>query len=344
VWSVLGPNKVKYYQDLLVAETDRIPELGNTSYSGCFHDGNKMLSVIRKMHIEVLNAKGANDQIISELVPLVEQMLDAAEARPSADRLRELSNRALDRAMAMSTTDQSVFPRSLRTQPAPASPPVTPPKLPLRSRRRSEGLRIDGVHLPDTPLSSEHTPNHIRSSYTSSSPISAHRNKHISIETVMSDHRSIPMGDENRGTLYGGTRELGSNTASPILPSSNNPRFHSPPSSGDWGGPSQPYAHTSNGGFHGTDERPISGHQGPTIEYPASIQRNSSHRTNRRSIHSNIKHSNPPYASISQIDTWINKKKAHTATARPIPEGDLDALDNRDQVKVVAQITKTILT
>jgi hypothetical protein len=287
------------------------------------------------MHIEVLNAKGANDQIISELVPLVEQMLDVPEARPTALRLRDLCNRALERAWAMSATDQLVFPPSLRVHSDPASPPVTPPKLPLRSRRPSEGLRIDGVHLPDSPLSPEYPSDNNRSSYTPRSPVSIDHDKHISIETVMSDNRSISYENGSRGAAHGGARASVSPTTSPTSTSS---RYHRPPSSGDWNG--QPYTQTSNGIAHMSNEWSISGQQSPTNQDPEGVHKNPSQRTNRESVHSRRTKSIRPYVNIHQVDTWIEKKKAKNVPAppRPIPEGDLDALDGRDQVSKNAQL------
>jgi hypothetical protein len=281
------------------------------------------------MHTEVLNAKGANDQIISDLVLLIEQMLDVAEARPSADRLRELCNRALERAIAMSTSDQSVFPPSLRITSDPASPPVTPPKVPLKSRRRSEGLRIDGVPFPDSPLSSGSTMDHNnnRSSYMPESPVRSNHENHISIDTVMSKNPSLSYEDESRGAVHGGASR-----SSAVPPSSNSAPYHYSSSSGDWVSPSQPYVPANNGFIPRTTERPISGYQSPVNEDQVGVERNASRRTNRESIQSHRKQSNRPFARISQVDAWIEKKKANTLTARPVLEDDIDALKDRDQV------------
>jgi hypothetical protein len=339
VWSVLGANKVNDYQSLLVAETDRIPELGDTAYSGCFHDGNKMLPMIRTMHTEVLNAKGANDQIISDLVLLIEQMLDVAEARPSADRLRELCNRALERAIAMSTSDQSVFPPSLRITSDPASPPVTPPKVPLKSRRRSEGLRIDGVPFPDSPLSSGSTMDHNnRNSYMRASPVRSDHDKHLSIDTVMSKNPSLSFEDESRVAVHGGASR-----SSAVSPSSNSAPYHYPTYSGDWGSPPQPYVPASNGFIPRSTD---SGYQSLVNVDPVGVQENASRRTNRELIQSHKKQSNRPFASVSQVDAWIEKKKARAVPVppRPIPEGSLDALDGRDQVSNNFKLQRTLLT
>jgi hypothetical protein len=301
-----------------------------------------MLPVVRAMHIEVLNAKGVNDQIISELVPLVEQMLDVAEARPSAERLRKLCNHALERAMAMSATDQSVFPPSLRIRSDPASPPITPPKLPLRLRRPSEGLRIDGVHLPDSPLSVEYTEGNDkinRSNYMPASPVRSDHDKHLSIDTVMSGNPSIPFEDDSRGVVHGGVPSL--NAASP---SSSFPRHHLPPSPGGWSNLPQPYVSASNGVSPRSNQRPISGHQSPVNEDPLGVHRNASRKTNRDSMQSNRKQSTRLFASISQVDAWIEKKKANIPTAPPVLEDNIDALKDRDQVCSMIHTPGILLT
>jgi hypothetical protein len=293
------------------------------------------------MHIEVLNAKGANDQIISELVPLVEQMLDVPEARPSALRLRELCNRALERAKAMSATDQSVFPPALWIHSDPTSPPVTPPTLPLRLRRPSEGLRIDGVHLLDSPLSPGYSSDNNRSSYLPASTVRTNHEKHISIETVMSDKPSISFEDGSRGAAHGGERAILSNTASP---SSSSGRRYRPSSSGDWGNPSQKCVPASNAVPPRSDARHILGYQSPINGDPSNVHGNASRRTDKESMQSNRKPSSRPYASISQVDAWIEKKKANTPTAQPVPENDIDALKDRDQVSSSVDTPGMLLT
>jgi hypothetical protein len=47
---------------------------------------------------------------------------------------------------------------------------------------------------------------------------------------------------------------------------------------------------------------------------------------------------------ISQVDAWIEKKKANTLTARPVLEDDIDALKDRDQVSSNVYVACMLLT
>lgn len=78
----------EYHQSLANA-TDEIPELRGTSYSGCFHNGLKVLPVVKAMHREVSKALGGGDHAISEIISITEDMLGTAEERPSVAEVRK---------------------------------------------------------------------------------------------------------------------------------------------------------------------------------------------------------------------------------------------------------------
>jgi serine/threonine protein kinase len=163
VWSVLGPDELKNYQDSLKITTAQIPEMRDSAYVGCFHDGEKLLEEVHSIHNQVIGACGRSDYIIYELVPIIVDMLEVdPRDRPSAMKTQKKCHQALDRATRMSATEENSFPPAFRNMDAKLQTPqeVYHPSF-------EHGLGIDGAtKAPATE--GRHDPN-IDSSYAESS-------------------------------------------------------------------------------------------------------------------------------------------------------------------------------
>jgi serine/threonine protein kinase len=98
VWSVLGVNGVRQYQQRRKSATDSMPLLKRTAYSGCFHDGENTSHAVHMMHTEVQNVKSSFDRITSDIIRIVDGMLEADfKTRPTA-QIRQSRQKALSRA------------------------------------------------------------------------------------------------------------------------------------------------------------------------------------------------------------------------------------------------------
>jgi hypothetical protein len=117
VWSVLGPDKLKIYERSLEDAIARIPNTSNSAYGGSFHDGEMMLEEVNSMHNEVVRASGGSDYIITELVPIITDMLKAdPRERPSAMTTRKRWHKVLNRARKLSASEGKDFPLAFRTE------------------------------------------------------------------------------------------------------------------------------------------------------------------------------------------------------------------------------------
>jgi hypothetical protein len=117
VWCVLGAAGLAEYRDKRRAETARLARLKRTAYSGCFHNGEELLPVVRDMHIRVRMARSTYDQIINDEIPIIEEMLSHVEKRPDALTTRSRFRAALETAQRMS------YPGPFQVTPEPSPPP-----------------------------------------------------------------------------------------------------------------------------------------------------------------------------------------------------------------------------
>ena len=99
-WIVLGKEALLRYQKDRSIATSKLPQLRETSHVGCFHNGHKVLPEVRTNHMEIRKRRRRNDHITADVLTIVEDMLDDAEARPSARQARSRFKRALETAIA----------------------------------------------------------------------------------------------------------------------------------------------------------------------------------------------------------------------------------------------------
>jgi hypothetical protein len=108
VWSVLGPDKLRNYQQLLENTKDRIPGTEKSTHVEYFHYGVGVLKEVHAMHDEVRRACSRSDYIISELIPIIEDMLaENPKTRPNAKRVRKRCRQALDRVSRLLATEDT---------------------------------------------------------------------------------------------------------------------------------------------------------------------------------------------------------------------------------------------
>jgi len=105
VWSTLGAKGVEAYRLMRRASTEKIAELRRTAYSGCFHDGERVLSAVKLMHEEVRTSCGDDLPVLSDLALIIEDMLSSDSVRPSAPEVRRRLLRVI--RDAVSTRDIS---------------------------------------------------------------------------------------------------------------------------------------------------------------------------------------------------------------------------------------------
>jgi hypothetical protein len=95
------------------------------------------------MHVQVVRACGRSDYIVTELVPIIVEMLEEYPGkRPSAMRLRTKCQQALYRATKLSASKGITFLPAFRLQAETMAPSRTPEEVPSDSRRG--GLVIQG--------------------------------------------------------------------------------------------------------------------------------------------------------------------------------------------------------
>ncbi|KAJ4305089.1 hypothetical protein N0V90_000619 [Kalmusia sp. IMI 367209] len=129
VWSVLGYDGLLQYKKARTAATEAFPELRNTAYSGCFHNGLETLRVIQQTHAQICTKRHRNDSIIESMVELVDAMLVAENRRPSAVDVYRRSRRILTMASDfLGTNDRFMGSAASRFEQR-QTPPEQPPDL-----------------------------------------------------------------------------------------------------------------------------------------------------------------------------------------------------------------------
>jgi hypothetical protein len=122
VWTLLGVSGVRQYRESRRVETGRIANFNKTEYSGCFHDGTKILPAVSKMHKEVKNRRLDEDYIINHIVILIEGMLRNIKSRFNIIRVDGYS-----RGILINAREQE-YPGVFRI----FRPPVLAPRTPLQ--------------------------------------------------------------------------------------------------------------------------------------------------------------------------------------------------------------------
>ena len=122
VWTLLGVSGVRQYRELRRVETGRIANFNKTDYSGCFHDGAKMLPAVSKMHKEVKNRRLDEDYITEHVVILIEGMLGNIKSRFNILQVEDCSRSILTNAR------EQEYPKVFRI----FSSPVLAPRIPLQ--------------------------------------------------------------------------------------------------------------------------------------------------------------------------------------------------------------------
>lgn len=122
MWTLLGVSGVREYRELRRAETGRIANFNNAEYSGCFHDGTKILPAVSKMHKEVKNRRLDEDHITEHVVILIEGMLGNIKSR-----FNILQVEGYSRSILMNAREQE-YPKVFRI----FSSPVLAPRAPLQ--------------------------------------------------------------------------------------------------------------------------------------------------------------------------------------------------------------------
>jgi hypothetical protein len=201
VWSVLGPAKLKTYQNLLEHATDRLSHIRDSAYVGCFHDGRKVLEEVHSMHDQVMRACATSDYIIHGLVPIITDMLEEDPSeRPSAKKLRTKCQQALDRATKLSATEGNAFPIAFRLQAEMTAQRQTQQEHPYPTDYY--GLGIEGTsQIPfQTPAGPVATERSTRNSPNSTLHSRSQVNGNNSIDTIISD-QSLPFKSPDSETL-----------------------------------------------------------------------------------------------------------------------------------------------
>lgn len=120
VWTILGVSGVSQYRELRRVETGRIANFNETEYSGCFHDGTKILPAVSKMHKEVKNRRLDEDYITKHIVILIEGMLRNIKSRFDIIKVESYS-----RSILFNAREQE-YPSVFRIPPSPVLAPRTP--------------------------------------------------------------------------------------------------------------------------------------------------------------------------------------------------------------------------
>jgi hypothetical protein len=303
----------------------------DSAYVGCFHDGREVLREVHAMHEQVVRACGRSDYIITELVPIIAEMLEEyPEERPSAMRLRRKCQQALDRATKLN------FPSAFLTE-AEAEPTALsqlPQKVPCTSQYR--GLGIDGSHqkpfqLQASPAATERNFQSPRSSTRHSRPFCNEKNP---IDPVMDDRsptfRFSHWGDLSTRTDVGPSHHRApghctspaANFTSPASPNSamQSPYLKSQTHSDRESITLNHHRESCSGtpAAHDTEVLPVLQSQSLACEKPQQVQRS-------------------PHATIDEVHDLIKKRKNGVPTKSPTLDDlrRLPSLQKRDQVRTL---------
>lgn len=137
VWCAWGQPGLLRYWKRRTAEIKPIPTLQASAYSSCFHNGEKVLGTVFDIHGEVRKYLG--DFFISDIINLIEEMLEEAQSRLDATQVYRRIRNALRTATRSNTEASSrenedhlypaVFCSSPNPEPVRLQPAELPPKL-----------------------------------------------------------------------------------------------------------------------------------------------------------------------------------------------------------------------
>ncbi|KAF1974922.1 hypothetical protein BU23DRAFT_553149 [Bimuria novae-zelandiae CBS 107.79] len=148
-WLVLGKEALHRYRWERIAATHKVPKLRETSHTGCFHDGTKVLQEVLDTHMKIRERLRRNDKITEKVVDLVEEMLGGASSRPTAVDVRRRSRSALQIAQRLShlgstndDEDDYLYPEIFTTPRSPGFERKEPPQLPPELNGVVPGLGV----------------------------------------------------------------------------------------------------------------------------------------------------------------------------------------------------------
>jgi hypothetical protein len=129
-WSVFGPNGHREYQNMRRRST--VPHLKDSGYSGCFHNGQSIHAIVSACHRDAIHNRRTNiDDIVSNIVFLVEEMLGNEHERPGALEVHRRLTAALDLVTAPGSTSSSRrHPSSVHTPANGTGTRLPPPMAP----------------------------------------------------------------------------------------------------------------------------------------------------------------------------------------------------------------------
>jgi hypothetical protein len=316
VWCLYGATGLAEYRDLRKKATSRLSSLNRTAYTGCFHDGREVLSVVRDMHVRVRMERGQYDHVIVDVVSIVDDMLGDVDQRPDAYTARRRFQFALQTAQRMSF----VYPAPFQDSSDPLTSPHSSPTQPAFNSglgvtfSSSQETQANGCVSNRTPYSSE----------LSWSPSPNNRCHSLSIHSRIgtdltpfspSSLRRINTGQETytplerSSTLTSTSRDLPVNGMDSITAQLNTLSTNSPIG--------QEFLDIGTVAF----DKEITPH--PKIGAQTDSAEHHQDRTRQ-----------DPWVSMAQVRQWIHVKKLNSQPPpeSPISTAKLSPLTERDQV------------
>lgn len=332
------------YQQLLADATDEIPDLRETSYSGCFHDGQEVLSVVKAMHREVLKALRGNDHTVSDMISITEDMLDTAEERPSAAEVRKRCRKTIQRATELMYPETSRLSSSFLKNPGMRSPSQTPPDKP-RSSAHTAGLCIRSL----SPIASMSSSQLEHDDTIRKGILTPDRHRPNSVISETSTFRPS-MIQYSPSTYFKQDRD---NSIEQVVRSDSSASRSSRVVPGDQHD-TTPTGHVQDrGGGRSTRESIISSHQNEQMN-DTELQQDVVRHTNRDTLQANrqgnesMEHSRQHICRtdrqcvhIKQVFKWIEDQKNNRALPPIIPAHYLNELKDRDQVSALLMYLKS---
>ncbi|PVI06060.1 hypothetical protein DM02DRAFT_34015 [Periconia macrospinosa] len=129
VWSVGGKEDLQKYGEDRVSATNQIPKLHNSAHAGCFHDGERVLDVVRETLVRAYRNRRQHDHIVPGMVTITEDMLETSPRRPNAVEVYSRCEKILSHAKTLSgpkskNYQNETYPAIFQTSPM---PPELPP-------------------------------------------------------------------------------------------------------------------------------------------------------------------------------------------------------------------------
>lgn len=303
---------------------------------GCFHDGERVLDEVRLMHNQVLRASGRSDQIISDMVSIITNMLDEiSEGRPTAKLVRRQCQKALQRAEDLIATERVSFPNAFLTEDESRTQPRTPPEVPDKSDRRGLGIHVrpQSSFVASCPEPAEQS-----SSSASGSPRHSTDpySKHNSIDTMISTGSPISTNRPTSGRLSGQNLEpiRGTPPASPGSLFQNSPSEGFPSHTPYTMNTQLPYR---NGTIPTMDSAGLTIRNGKSSTGQPNPQVNGAAHTSQRLPHVSVTQpqvGTKPHATIEEVFVAIQKKKSGLYCGSILRDlQNLSSLNDRDQVR-----------